>query len=349
MALLPIGDTLFTTPAIHALRLRYPKAHFTALVYPTNRGILRTNPDINDFLVWPTRDAWPGLRQVGKLFWTLRRSRFDLAVEFSNYNFWITKLAGVRERTEMNLPHFWWAIPGAGRVWRRHHAVEHYSDVVRRLGIPVEDMHLRIYPDADEGARAQGWLDRSRVQPGELLIAMHPGGEGLWGRKRWPVERFAEVADGLADRLGARIVIMGGKDEAYLAADLASRTHANIINAAGQTTLGETAALAKRCSLFIGNRLKSPTHCSGYGRACGRHTRPYRPAKLPSLGAWRQRRGGLCGGPLTSAVRAPLPAGRRHHSSHVGIHPFVPRPRSDQPSACVGCGSFADPLITDLL
>ena len=259
MALLPIGDTLFTTPALHALRLRYPSASITALVYPTNKGILRSNPDIDNFLEWPTRDVWPGFRQVVGLFWKLRRAHFDLAVEFSNYNLWVSKLAGVPQRTEMHLPHFWWILPGAGREWRKRHAVEHYSDVVRRLGIPVEDTRLRIYPNADEEARAQGWLDRSRIEPGDLLIAMHPGGEGLWGKKRWPVERFAQVADGLSDALGARIVIMGGKDEAYLAADLASRTRANIINAAGQTTLGETAALAKRCALFIGND-SSPLH-----------------------------------------------------------------------------------------
>lgn len=259
MALLPIGDTLFATPAIHALRKRYPGACITALTYPTNKGILRSNPDIDDFLAWPTREAWPGIRNVFKLFWQLRRARFDLSVEFSNYNLWITRLAGIRERTEMNLPRFWWGLPGAGRAWRRHHAVEHYSDVVRRLGIPVEEMQLRLYPDAEEESRAQSWLDRNRVEEGELLIAMHPGGEGLWGRKRWPVERFAEVADGISDKLGARIVIMGGKDEAHLAAELASRTHANIINAVGQTTLGETAALARRCALFIGND-SSPLH-----------------------------------------------------------------------------------------
>lgn len=259
MALLPIGDTLFTTPAIHALRLRYPDAEITALVYPTNQGILRHNPDVDSLLTWPTRDAWPGFRQIAGLFWKLRRSHFDLAVEFSNYNLWISKLAGIRERTEMHLPRFWWGLPGAGREWRKHHAVDHYANVVRRLGIRVDDMCLRLYPDGDEEARAQGWLDRSRVEPGERLIAMHPGGEGLWGKKRWPVERFAQVADGLSDALGARIVIMGGKDEAYLAADLAARTHANIINAAGQTTLGETAALAKRCALFIGND-SSPLH-----------------------------------------------------------------------------------------
>ncbi|HKP52091.1 MAG TPA: glycosyltransferase family 9 protein [Chloroflexia bacterium] len=259
MALLPIGDTLFATPAIHALRKRYPGAHITALTYPTNKGILRSNPDIDDFLAWPTREAWPGMRNVLKLFWRLRRARFDLSVEFSNYNLWIARLAGIGERTEMNLPRFWWGLPGAGHEWRKHHAVEHYSDIVRRIGIPVEELRLRLYPDAEEEARAQGWLDRHRIEEGELLIAMHPGGEGLWGRKRWPVERFAEVADGLCGKLGARIVIMGGKDEAHLAAELAARTHANIINAVGQTTLGETAALTRRCTLFIGND-SSPLH-----------------------------------------------------------------------------------------
>src|SRR6188474_1912380 len=98
MALLPIGDTLFATPAIHALRKHYPNARITALVYPTNKGILRSNPDIDDFLLWPTRDQWPGMHGVLSLFWTLRRARFDLSVEFSNYNLWIAKLAGVKHR-----------------------------------------------------------------------------------------------------------------------------------------------------------------------------------------------------------------------------------------------------------
>ena len=73
LLLLPIGDTLFTTPAIHALRKKHPDAHITALVYPTNAGILRSNPDIDEFLYWPTRQTWPGLRGVLWLFWTLRQ------------------------------------------------------------------------------------------------------------------------------------------------------------------------------------------------------------------------------------------------------------------------------------
>ncbi|HEY0068983.1 MAG TPA: glycosyltransferase family 9 protein [Chloroflexia bacterium] len=257
--LLPIGDTLFTTPSISALRKRYPDAEITAVVYPTNRGILNNNPDIDRFLFWPTRRHWPGLPRVLTLFWDLRRTHFDLAVEFSNYNWWVSWLSGIPRRTEMNLPHFWWALPWAGREWRTHHAVEHYTGPVRRLGIPVDDLALRIFPTEQDETKAQAWLDGHKVEPGELLVGIHPGGEGLWGRKKWSVARFAEVADGLSDSVGARILIMGGKDDAPAAAEIASLTSAAIINATGQTTLGETAALARRCALFIGSD-SSPLH-----------------------------------------------------------------------------------------
>src|SRR5205823_8127433 len=135
LILLPIGDTLFATPAIHALRERYPDARITALVYPTNFGILANNPDINDFMFWPTRQTWPGLLRVLALFWGLRRRRFDLAVELANYIWWVSWLAGIPRRTEMRLPRLWWALPWAGSERRRKHAVEQYADVVRKLGI----------------------------------------------------------------------------------------------------------------------------------------------------------------------------------------------------------------------
>lgn len=261
LLLLPIGDTLFATPAIHALRKRYPDAQITALVYPTNVGILRSNTDINNFLFWPTRQTWPGLRATLSLFWQMRRARYDLAVEFCNYAWWVTWLSGIRRRTEMHLPHFWWALPGAGREWRKKHAVEHYNDAVRRLNIPIEDDSLRITPTPEEEARAQNWLEKYRVEPDELLIGLHPGGEGLWGRKQWGPERFAQVTSGLHKRLGdnVRVVLMGGKDDAPLAAQIAARTTAHVINATGQTTLGETAALMKKCALFLGND-SSPLH-----------------------------------------------------------------------------------------
>jgi ADP-heptose:LPS heptosyltransferase len=265
LMLLPIGDTLFATPAVRALRKRYPDAQITALVYPTNSGILVNNPDIDDLMYWPTRQTWQGLFSVLGLFWRLRRGRFDLAIELCNYIWWVGKLSGIPRRAEMELPPLWWLLPWAGKGWRRKHAVEHYADAVQRLGIPVEDWKLRMEPSAGEKARAQAWLDNYEVKADELLVGIHPGGEGLWGRKRWGVAGFAQVADGLSERCGARIMLMGGKDDAPLAAEIMALSTARVINATGQTTLGETAALAARCALFIGND-SSPLHIAS---ACG--------------------------------------------------------------------------------
>jgi ADP-heptose:LPS heptosyltransferase len=309
--LLPIGDTLFATPALHALRTHYPDARITALTYSTNSGILRNNPDVDEILLWPTRDLWPGFRAVGRLFLQLRRLRAEIAVEFSNYNLWLSMMAGVPRRVEMQLPRLWWALPWAGREWRKSHAVEHYSDTVERLGVRVEDRALRIYPTEEEHRRAGEWLSRHRVGEGDLLVAMHPGGEGLWGRKRWGVEGFARVADGLAQTLGARIVIMGGKDESELAAQLAWQTEAPLINAAGQTTLGETAALAARCHLFIGND-SSPLHIAAamgtpvvgiYGPTDPRSYRPWVPGGRDGVDYAVVR------SPLSCAHRFPLVGG----------------------------------------
>lgn len=257
--LLPIGDTLFATPAIHALREHFPDARITAIAYPTNSGILRDNPDIDEILLWPIRQNWPGIRGVLNLFRRLRNERFDLAVEFSNYGWWITKVCGIPRRTEMFLPKAWWLRPNAGRSWRKLHSVEHYCNVVRRLGVPVRDLRLRMTASEEEKAAAAEWLSNHEVRPGEVLIGIHPGGEGLWGRKRWSTEGFAAVADGLHEKFDARIVLMGGRDDAPLARQIAARSRAGIINATGQTTLGETAALASRCALFIGND-SSPLH-----------------------------------------------------------------------------------------
>jgi ADP-heptose:LPS heptosyltransferase len=313
LMLLPIGDTLFATPAVRAVRARYPDAHITAVVYPTNAGILRSNADIDDMVFWPTRQTWPGLPRVLSLFWNLRRARFDLSVEFCNYAMWVTAVSGIPRRTEMHLPRLWWVRPGAGRQWRKRHAVEHYSDAVRHIGIAVEDQALRITPTEEEEARAQSWLDRHRVGTGELLIGLHPGGEGLWGRKQWGADRFARVASGLHSALGdrVRLVLMGGKDDAPAAAQIAALTTAHVINATGQTTLGETAALIKRCALFLGND-SSPLHIAAatgtpvvgiYGPTDPRSYHPWVP------GGREGRDYAVVRSPLPCACRFPLVGG----------------------------------------
>ena len=56
-----IGDVVFTTPAVAALRRRYPDAHLTYLVEPAAAPVVAGNPHLDDVIVAPTRKGLGGL------------------------------------------------------------------------------------------------------------------------------------------------------------------------------------------------------------------------------------------------------------------------------------------------
>ncbi len=256
--LLPIGDTLFTTPAIHALRQTYPRAYIAAIAYSSNKGVLEDNPDIDELFLHPTLGEWWRWPELGRLFWRLRQRHFDLAVDMCTFSFFLSRVVcSVRRRIKLQLPRLWWLVPA--HDWAQRHAISHYSEVVSALGLEVASPRLRLTLTAAQRRLASQYLAQHGVKEGDLLVAIHPGGEGWYGKKRWAKEGFARLADELTWRLGARIVLLGGGGEMALAEEVAHLMEAPCINGAGRLSLRETAALIERCHLFLGND-SSPLH-----------------------------------------------------------------------------------------
>jgi ADP-heptose:LPS heptosyltransferase len=80
-------------------------------------------------------------------------------------------------------------------------------------------------------------------------------GSGL-ARKRWPAERFAEVASRVCGF--DVVVILGGKAEQQTGREIAGRLcrpgiHRTVINLAGRTTLRELVSALARCDLVVGS------------------------------------------------------------------------------------------------
>ena len=50
-----IGDVVFTTPLLRALRRHYPDAHLTYVVEPAAAPVVRGNPHLNELIVAPKR------------------------------------------------------------------------------------------------------------------------------------------------------------------------------------------------------------------------------------------------------------------------------------------------------
>src|SRR5215210_4678868 len=73
-----IGDCLFTTPAIRALRTAYPEAVMVAAVPSVNHDLLASNPCLTEVMVRPLR----GVAEHLRLLREIRRRRFDLVISF---------------------------------------------------------------------------------------------------------------------------------------------------------------------------------------------------------------------------------------------------------------------------
>ena len=259
-----LGDLLFATPAIRALRAALPQAHIACLVGPWSRAVLRNNPHLDEVMTCPfpgfTRRPKPSPVQPYSLLWRyarwLRARRFDLAVVLRFDHWWgalLAYLAGIPRRVGYDVaevrPFLTEAVP---YVPGRHEVEQNLALVERAAGceLPMADSPLEFHLTAEDRAFAEGFLTERGVGEGDLLICIHPGAGAPV--KLWREEAWARVGDALAQRYGAKIILTGSAGERPLCEAIARRMAAEPIVAAGETTLGGLAALMARSRLVLG-------------------------------------------------------------------------------------------------
>lgn len=245
--LLPIGDTLFATPAIRALRQRYPQARLTAVVWPSNRAVLENNPDLDELIAHPTGPA-----SAASFLQAVRSLRCDLAVHFAPFHDYWGPLYGIPRQLKLPCPWLFWLLPHGNRRWQLAHAVDHYLDVLRPLGLRgPHPRKLVLNVTGQQEAFASRFLADHGHQPGEPLVGIHAGGYGFRGAKRWSPEGFAWVARQLGT---VRLVFFGGPADRDLAeAVVAAGVPDGFVDTSGRLTLSQTIGVLSQLDLFIGN------------------------------------------------------------------------------------------------
>jgi lipopolysaccharide heptosyltransferase II len=255
--LLPIGDTLFVTPALAALRRQFPWAKITILVSRSNAGILTHNPSFDHMIVLNANSSENRMRNLARGINALRQSKYDLILNLSPVGKLVLMMAGLTQKQlHVDMPPLWWLIGGHSETYRSRHAVDQYLQVIEPIlsqPLTEEERQPRLYLTARDRSSARRKLRDWGLSPANLLITMHVGGEGFNGRKRWSASRFADVANHLVDRFNAHILLIGGKDDQQLCDDVMNTTSRNVTPVAGLTSLRESAALIEMSALFIGN------------------------------------------------------------------------------------------------
>jgi heptosyltransferase-2/heptosyltransferase-3 len=276
-----LGDVLLATPALRRLRAGLPEARVTGIVGPWSRVIWAGNPDLDALHDLP----FPGFQRGGpkphlprprqslaatlRPYWLLlryvallRRYKYDAALLLRDDHWWgaaLVALAGIPRRIghahPLCAPFLSDALPydPAEHVSRQSlDVVETFLDSKRLNSKAVEPLTITFPLRFEPGPQAQAWAEqwvREHLAPGERLVAIHPGASGP--TKAWPAERWAALADALANR-GLRIVLTGGPAEAALADQVAALMRHHALSVAGATGVGQLAALLGRAALVAG-------------------------------------------------------------------------------------------------
>jgi len=255
-----IGDMLLSTPALRALKDKFPQAQISILVvkrvYEIVKGLYYID---NIFVFYKSYSLISFLKNFYTLL-TLKKKHFDLLINMRTIH---SKRSASKIKFLLNI------INPKIKAGRDTDGVANFFDIkipetpigqkyemdydietVKALGAQAADRSIDFKVDDASVEKIEKILEKEDIFRDDILIGIHPGGRSS---RRWPLENFSQVIAEIYQKISCKFVITGGEDEVGLADKLIKMTRPKAINLAGQLKIRELGALIKRCNLYISN------------------------------------------------------------------------------------------------
>jgi predicted lipopolysaccharide heptosyltransferase III len=302
-----IGDVVFTTPVVGALRRRFPDARLVYLVEAPAAPVVAGNPHLSEVIVAPRRRGWRRVVDDLRLARRLRARRFDVALDLHGgpRAAWLTWASRARVRVGYDVPGRTWmytAIAPRSRVLQPRHSVENQWDVLSAFdaafasGPDRTADRVAMAVDADAAARARArWRAAGLPADAEVVVLHVSAGNPF---RRWPETSFAELAASLATASRRRWVVLTSGPSDHDAAERVAAAARASAGAAGARivndralSLAELRGVLDDAALFIGGD-SGPLHIAAttdvpivglYGPTLPARSAPWRPAGIPTV------------------------------------------------------------------
>jgi ADP-heptose:LPS heptosyltransferase len=233
-----LGDTLWGTPAIRALRKTYPGAYIGVLTTPLGKEVLKNNPHIDEFFVLRHLPIFSLLallshlrrRRIAKIFifHTSQRPILPFCTWLGASH--IVATAGINKGLDSLLTQ---PMPA-----KRQHEIQRRLEIVGCFG----DVSMEIFPSSASPLQ--------ETSPPIPVVGLHPGAKDLF--KQWPPSHFIALGNRLKDHLGCHIVVTGGPEEK----ELVTKIVRGIEGAKAMTaplSISDLAALIQQMALLVTN------------------------------------------------------------------------------------------------
>jgi heptosyltransferase-2 len=252
-----LGDTVVAAPLLRGARQAFPEARIALLTGPSAATVLQECPFVDRFHAFDPYHKQRGVRAFLGLMRTLRgdgRPDLCLVANRSYQSAMAALLCGGRVRAGFASEGRGWLLTHPVPYDPRKREIECYLDILRAVapepGGGGYDPTPQLWITQAERERGRALL-AEREALGPVLVGLQPGAS--YRAKQWCPERFAAVADALASKAGAGIVLLGGPGEEEAARAMRRAMRGPAVDLTGVTSLRETMGVLSHLALFVGN------------------------------------------------------------------------------------------------
>jgi len=251
------SEVLQATPLLRTLGEGMPDSRITLAGPPATAGLAAGLPAAAEALALPALASGASIGSLAGAWLGLRRRRFDVAVLCSTRPRarLLAYGAGISRRLG----------PGGGLTeWllsdhtprRSENDAATWLRLAGLLGVRDQVHAPEFVPEPGARVAGESRLLGSGFEDGRILVAIAPG-VGLPGSapettsEAWEHERYAHLANQLATRHGAAIVVLGTTDDRPRVEAMLVDLDASFLDLCGELGVDETAAVLGRCDLLV--------------------------------------------------------------------------------------------------
>ncbi|HZV11869.1 MAG TPA: glycosyltransferase family 9 protein, partial [Candidatus Kapabacteria bacterium] len=247
-----LGDIIVVTPALRAVREKYPAAHITLVTNPMMYQIAPEKIFADTIIALEPTDLKSILFTL-RLGLRLSREKFDLAINFrytSERSALLTWLSRAHVRAGAGPTSSMWCYTEKLHYPPSHyHQLYRYADMVTALGIIPRNLHPYVFCSDEHRAFAKQWFAENHLSA--PVVAMQPGASNAY--RAWLPERYAEIGKRIVRDFGIKILITHAPHEKAAAEFVAEQVGSSAVLAPATPTIGHLAALFEQCSMVICN------------------------------------------------------------------------------------------------
>jgi len=263
-----IGDMVMSTPALRAIREKFPDSEIVLLTVPRTAQAINISHYADRsisfkqeaFSKGPSKPIYKQIFSNLKLLLELRREKFDMAIDMEAIESWKASLLrcifymciGTKSKVGRNSDGkgFFLDVKAEDDLFGKIHEVDRKLLIAEALGAETKNRKQEFYISEEDREFINKWMVDFGIDDNSTIVALQPG--AFVPSRQWKTEGFVEIGKRLYQKYKAQIIITGGNNDSIAYEINNDLRDVQPILAVG-LPLSRLGALLERVHLFVSN------------------------------------------------------------------------------------------------